>query len=88
MKVRERHKFCSSKCKNQFNAIARHNKLKNNPEYKEKAKRQFAIWRERNKEKHNAYMRAYMKHKINTERGYRDKQKEYYKRKIENLALK
>ena len=76
MKTRERQKFCSSKCKCRFNSDVRHNKLKDNPEYKLKTKNQFLRWVSKNREKHLLYMRNYMKIKFN-EPNYREKQNEY-----------
>lgn len=103
MKKRKRHKFCSEKCKNQFNAGVRYEKLKDNPSFKLKAKKCFEKWRINNLEKHNAYMRKYMKERLLNDVEYREKQDEwkrnhkkeiaeqqrarYYQKKIENEKI-
>jgi len=60
--------FCSTLCRSKYNGRIRYEKLKENPEFKEKAKLRFKNWYERNKDKHKAYMKDYMR--------------EYYRRKI------
>ena len=54
-------KFCSIKCRSQFNVIVRYERLKNDPDYKEKARVRFKEWYLKNKEKHNIYMKEYMR---------------------------
>jgi hypothetical protein len=49
--------FCSKKCVDRFHASEKHNRLKDNKEYKEKRNKIFKNWLKKNREHHNDLMR-------------------------------
>jgi len=98
-KIKKDKRFCSHKCQTQYNSLRRYYLLKDNPIFKEKAKKNWGRWFSKNRQKYNKYMRDYMNKKIKTKNGkYKKKQKEYYlklklkgglkwKRKNKNLIV-
>lgn len=54
-----RKKFCSEKCRTRYNAYKLYLKLKDNPEYKEKAKQRFDKWLKKNRKHYNALSLGY-----------------------------
>jgi hypothetical protein len=69
-------KFCSQKCRTRYNASKRYNALKNNPNFKRKARDTWNKWIKTHKKEFNEKMRIYMKEKLKEDK-YREKQKEY-----------
>lgn len=50
-------KFCSTRCQVLFNSNKRYQRLKDDPEYKKKAKETFNKWRKKNREHFNDLVR-------------------------------
>jgi hypothetical protein len=77
---RKDQKFCSTKCRTQFNSHRRYNLIKNDPTFKAKAKKRWGRWVKDHKEEFNAKMRIYMR-KLHV----KEKQKERYQKRKEYL---
>ena len=75
-------RFCSHRCQTQYNSLKRYYKLKNNPDFKKKAKDNWTRWYQNHRKKYNEYMKNYMYKKTRDKNGkYKKKQKEYYLKK-------
>jgi hypothetical protein len=80
-------KFCSTKCRTQFNSDKNYLAVGQTKEYKEEARRRFAGWLKKNRKKHNETMKKYIK-KICKTPEYKARQKEYYEKNKEMISKK
>lgn len=60
-KVNLRRIYCDSRCRSQYLAMQRYNKIKDTSEYKQYRRKYFKSWRLKNREKFNSLVRPHSK---------------------------